>query len=136
MNKNKSNSAVHGGIKDLKPATLGPLEMRVLEAAGNLGITFMHELLPAKSSTPRVIHSKTTELVYLSKGKMVAYLNRKRVVIKEGDYILIPAGVEHVFETGGTIAEAISIFSPQLNMNKPDARIAARDTARTIKIKK
>lgn len=130
--KNK-NKIVYGNIKALACKKLGKLKMRVIETARSFNITLLHEALPPNGAAPYVIHSKTVELVYVTKGKVLGILNGERINFSEGDYLYIPAGVEHRFETTDTGVEAISIFSPPMNFNKPDAKIVFRKKVRSGK---
>ncbi|MEW6042298.1 MAG: cupin domain-containing protein, partial [Elusimicrobiota bacterium] len=121
-NKNK-DKIIYGNIKTVACKQLGELETRVIEAAKPFDITLLHEKLPPNGSAPYVVHSKTIELIHITKGTAVGILNGKQINLCEGDYLYIPAGVEHRFETKNTGVEAISIFSPPMDSNKPDAKI-------------
>ena len=122
--KTKNKSGVeHGNITSLAVQRLGDLEMRVVDAAHSFNLTFLHESLPPHGAAPYVVHSRTIELVYITKGRMTGRLDGREIDLSEGDYLFIPAGVEHRFEAAGSGVEAISIFSPPMDMNKPDAKI-------------
>ena len=120
--KNKT-TIKHGNIASLAVRRLGGLEMRVLDAAGPLKVTVLHESLPPHGAAPYVVHSRTSELVYVTKGKMTGRLDGRKMELAAGDYLFIPPGVEHRFETAGSGVEAVSIFSPPMDLDKPDAKI-------------
>lgn len=97
--------------------------MRVVDAALPFDLTFLHDVLPPHGVAPYVVHSHTIELVYVTKGKMIGRLDGRKLNLREGDYLFIPAGVEHRFEASASGVESISLFSPPLDMDKPDAKI-------------
>ena len=122
--KNKNKTAVlHGNIKSLPVRRLGDLKMKGIPGADAFGITFLQEALQPFSSAPYVVHSRTIELVYVTEGKMSGYLDGKRIPLVKGDYLFIPAGVEHRFETRKHKVTAVSMFFPPMNMDAPDAKI-------------
>ncbi|MDD2806721.1 MAG: cupin domain-containing protein [Elusimicrobiales bacterium] len=120
--KNK-HKVKHGNISSLTIRRLGDLEMRVVDAAGPLNLTFLHESLPPNGTAPYVIHSRTMEFVYVTKGEMTGIIDGRKIRLREGDYLFLPCGVEHRFEAAGAGVEAVSVFLPQMDMNKPDAKI-------------
>ena len=126
MKKNKIG-VEHGNIASLAARRLGDLEMRVVPAAHTLNLTFLHESLPPQGAAPYVTHARTSELVYITKGWMTGRIDGKEINLCEGDYLFIPPGVEHRFEASGSGAEAISIFSPPMDMDKPDAKIVFKE---------
>lgn len=120
--KNKTG-ILHGNIAALAVRRLGGLEMRVVDAARPFNVTFLHEALPPRAAAPYVVHSRTMELVYVTKGRMTGLLDGRKIALAEGDYLFIPPGTEHRFSTAGSGVEAVSIFSPPLDPDSPDAKI-------------
>lgn len=97
--------------------------MRNIGAANPFGVTLLHETLPPAASAPNVEHSHTIELIYVTKGKMLGYIDDLQMKLCAGDYLFIPAGVKHRFEACSNGVEAISLFSPPIDLDKPDAKI-------------
>lgn len=120
--KNKTG-ILHGNIAALAVRRLGGLEMRVVDAARPFNVTFLHEALPPRAAAPYVVHSRTMELVYVTKGRMTGLLDGRKIALEEGDYLFIPPGTEHRFSTAGSGVVAVSIFSPPLDPDSPDAKI-------------
>ena len=133
--KNKS-LIVHDNIKSLAVQRLGELEIRVVDAAKQFGITLLHESLPSCGEAPYVVHSRTIELVYMVSGTIFGFLDGQKIKLKKGDYLFIPAGMEHKFEAGVCGGEAISIFSPPMDLSKPDAKIVFNKKSAKTKRKK
>jgi quercetin dioxygenase-like cupin family protein len=127
MNPKEKNKVVHGNIRSLGSRCIGSLKMRTIDVANTLNVTVLHESLPLNSSAPDVVHSHTCELVYITKGKAFGYLDNRRISLREGDYLFIPAKVKHRFETRGSKVEAVSIFSPVIDALHPDAKIILKD---------
>ena len=126
MKTKKRTDIVHGCIMDIASRKIGDLHMRVVKTDPPVNFTFLHEALPPGGAAPSVVHSRTTELVFMVKGTIWGSLAGKKIELGEGDYLLIPAGVEHKFEAGASGGEAVSIFSPPMDLDKPDAKIVFR----------
>lgn len=106
--------------------SLAPLKAHYIPEASQLNVSFVHESMPSWSSGPKMIHSKTKELAYVIRGKAVGFLNGKKILLKKGDYLVIPAGTIHRFEAGKDGLEAVSIFSPPIDPANPDATVFKR----------
>ncbi|OGS12296.1 MAG: hypothetical protein A2234_05905 [Elusimicrobia bacterium RIFOXYA2_FULL_58_8] len=119
----KSTEYLHGGISGLTAKLLGHLKMREIPAAGQFNISMLHESLPCRSSAPEVTHSRTKELVFIIRGRAAGFLNGKKILLKKGDYLVIPPGTRHRFEAGKDGLEAVSIFSPPIDPANPDATV-------------
>ena len=114
---------LRGSISGLVAQRWRSLTTRDIGAARQFNISMLHESLPPRTSAPDVVHLKTAELVYLTRGTITALLNGKRFLFKEGDYFVIPAGMHHRFEAGEESVEAFSIFLPPLDPLDLDARL-------------
>lgn len=121
--KKRSVKFLHGRIEDIGVKHLGPLSLRGIRAAEQFNVSILHEFQPRYSKAPDVLHSRTKELIYVIRGRMSGFLDDRKVTLEEGDYLYIPAGTNHRFETGNKSVEALSIFSPPIDMSNPDARI-------------
>lgn len=126
MKTKKRTDIIHGNISDAPVKKIGDLRMRVITAAPPMDFTFLHEALPSGGVAPYVVHSRTTEFVFMVKGAIWGLLDGQKIKLVTGDYLFIPAGVEHKFEAGVSGGEAISIFSPPMDPDKPDAKIVFR----------
>lgn len=111
---------------DIASRKIGDLRMRVVKTAHPVNFTFLHETLPPGGAAPYVVHSRTAELVFMVKGTIWGELGGQKIKLREGDYLFIPAGVEHKFEAGVSGGEAVSVFSPRMDPDKPDAKIVFR----------
>jgi len=104
-------------IDRLTGGEFGALRNRRLKDGGLLGdVSIIHESLPANTQLPRIHHRHTAEFVYCTSGSMSALLGRRKYRIRAGSVLLIPAGVKHQFSTDSESCEAISIFSPALDI--------------------
>lgn len=120
---------VHGSVGDIPPQKLGDLRMRLVNCAGCLNISFLHEELPRNGAAPTVVHCVTTEFVYMLGGSITGTVAGKKIELKKGDYLMIPPGVTHKFTAGRGGGEAISVFSPPIDPAKPDAKIISDKNA-------
>ena len=68
-------------------------------------------------------HRRTGEWVYVTAGSATAELDGRRVPLRPGDYLYLPAGVWHAFRAGARGVEAISVFLPGMEMGRPDVEI-------------
>lgn len=128
----KKNKFSHGNI--LRPITgsgcLAPLKAHYIPEASQLNVSFVHESMPSWSAGPEVVHSKTKELAYIIRGKAVGFLDGEKILLKKGDYLVIPAGTIHRFEAGKDGLEAVSIFAPPIDSVNPDAKIVFKRKAK------
>ncbi|PCI39646.1 MAG: hypothetical protein COB53_02995 [Elusimicrobia bacterium] len=77
-------------------------------------LSFFHLDLPMGKGLPDVRHLKTEELVFCFKGSMVATVGNTRKVLTPGDFVRIPRGTWHKFETPSEGCEAFALFHPYL----------------------
>jgi mannose-6-phosphate isomerase-like protein (cupin superfamily) len=69
--------------------------------------------IPKGDDIDREIHKNVTQFIRVEKGSGVAYLNNKQYRLKEGDAIIIPAGVEHYIKnTSNKPLKLYSLYSP------------------------
>ena len=84
-------------------------------ASGELtgsGITVGRVVIRKGMSNPRHGHNNCEEVLYLLKGKLEHSLGVDKVIMKQGDPILVPAGVLHnAVSVGDTDAEMIVAYS-------------------------
>lgn len=110
--------------------SLAPLKAHYIPEASQLNVSFVHESMPGWSAGPEMVHSKTIELAYVIYGKATGFINGKKILLKKGDYLIIPAGTPHRFEAGRAGLEAVSIFAPPINPDNPDAEIVFKRKAK------
>ncbi len=110
-------------LTDLVPKKLGELEMRTIPFSAGDGLTVLHEALPPNADSPSVIHDRTTEFVFVYKGRVRATVGGDLVELNKGDFLSIPPGTTHHFRAGMEGAEAISLFVPGIDPANPDGRI-------------
>jgi len=110
-------------LTDLVPKKLGELEMRTIPFSAAGGLTVLHESLPPHTDSPSVIHDRTTEFVFVYKGRVLATVGVDLVELSKGDFLSIPPGTVHRFCAGIEGAEAISLFVPGIDPANPDGRI-------------
>ncbi|MFA6434166.1 MAG: cupin domain-containing protein [Elusimicrobiales bacterium] len=110
-----------------KPVALSknsaPLKACYIPEALKLHLSFLHETLPRFSVAPAVVHSKTEELIYITNGRVTAFMNDKKISLKKGEYLVIPAGTTHQFETENDGMEAVSVLVPPIDPANPDATV-------------
>jgi len=110
-------------LADLAPRKLGQLEMRTIPFSAANGPTVLHEALPPHADSPSVVHDRTTEFVFVYKGRVIATIGRDIIELGKNDFIAIPPGTIHRFCAGADGAEAISLFVPGIDPDNPDGRI-------------
>jgi quercetin dioxygenase-like cupin family protein len=65
------------------------------------------------TETPLHLHKKYSEGFYVLEGEFTAYVPKKKVVLKKGDYFYIPAGIPHVMAaTGKGISQGLAMVVP------------------------
>ena len=104
------------------------LRLRLLPGLGGLNdISIMHIDVPRGSRFPAVLHKKTDELVYIVSGKGFGVVGNEKMKLKAGDFIHIPARRWHQFTTTDSRMKVLALFSPKMNMQKPDACLKKGD---------
>ena len=103
---------------------MGRLLLRDLPLpAGKFGVSWMHERLPRHSRTPAIYHKSTEEVVFILKGRVVVHLDGRHLVAGAGDTLSIPAGTVHAVASGKDAVEVLSLFSPPMDLRRPDAHM-------------
>lgn len=107
-----------------KQITTSNIELRKLDDGINLKI-FFDSLNGAKNFAMGLViiepgkktskHTRDVEeIIYVIKGEVLVITNEVEYTLKEGDSILIPAGIEHYHENRSpNVIEQIYIFTPQ-----------------------
>lgn len=123
MRSKHTSKPLRGNISKVRPQELGGLRMRAVGTEKALKVTFLHEELPPFSEAPTVVHAATAEFVFMLRGEIRGVIGGENVLLKKGDYLLIPPGVKHKFTAGRLGGAAISIFSPPMDKASPDAKV-------------
>lgn len=70
--------------------------------------------------TPRLHHARTTEFFLVLSGTQTARIGRRRLRLTAGDFAILPPGVPHEFQAGRNGTRVLAVFSPALNLRRPD----------------
>lgn len=102
-------------LERLPRRAFGRLVTRELGGGPALGgVSILHERLPAGTALPTVTHRRTTEWVFVTRGRMTAVLAGRRRRVSAGAVFVIRPGTPHRFATGRAACEALSVFHPAL----------------------
>lgn len=122
--KTKKNKTLFK-LADIPTGRFKDLRMKFLPLPEKgFGVTWLHENLPPFSDVPEIRHKKTNEAVFVTRGCAWAYLDGKKRKLRKGDFLLIRAGVAHRFKTAAQGVQALSLFSPAMDPEKPDVHPA------------
>lgn len=80
--------------------------------------SIVHLRLPARTSLPKIMHERTSELIYVLSGSMTGTLDSRARRLRAGSVVFIPPGVWHKFATAQRACEAIAVFTPELVIRK------------------
>lgn len=116
-------------VRMLKSRRFGAFKIKFMETWADSPVSIVNETMPPNTAVPSVCHKKTDEFVYILSGKAVVRLDGNESCVTKGSYLVIPRGTRHSFRTQRTKMEAISIFSPPMDINKPDAEIILEENA-------
>jgi mannose-6-phosphate isomerase-like protein (cupin superfamily) len=84
---------------------------KVLFTTEQLQLVVMN--LPAGDDIPMETHKKTTQFIRVEGGSGMAIINNKKISIKDGDAIIIPAGYQHYIKNNGKVPLLLyTIYSP------------------------
>lgn len=106
-------------LRGVASRSFGALKMRLLPLTG-FPVSVLHETLPPRSQIPAVLHRRTREYVFVLSGRGEALIDGRRVPLRGGDILPIPAGAGHAFKTGARTLTALSLFYPALDRRRPD----------------
>lgn len=127
MRRMKGSSSNGAGVRSLSllpRQEFGPLSLRELPLPpGKFSVSCVHERLPRRSATPEIYHEATDEFVFVLSGRGAILLDGRRLAVRAGDSLYIPAGAVHGVVSGGSPIEALSIFSPPMDTRHPDVRV-------------
>jgi mannose-6-phosphate isomerase-like protein (cupin superfamily) len=104
--------AGRGGEREL---VLGPgLRATILttgeETGGRHDVTY--GVQPPGAATPLHVHSRYDERLWVVSGSLTAWAGPERVVLRPGDFYVIPMGTAHALQAGADGAAALNISSP------------------------
>jgi mannose-6-phosphate isomerase-like protein (cupin superfamily) len=95
---------------------LGPERVRVtiLTAGAETGgrHDFTDSWLPAGSMTPLHLHTRYEERIWVASGSLTIWAGPDKVVLRSGDYHLIPRHVPHTIQSGPEDTHALHISTP------------------------
>ena len=95
---------------------LGPERVRVtiLTTGAETGgrHDFSDSWLPAGSMTPPHLHTRYEERIWVASGSLTIWAGPDKVVLRSGDYHLIPTHVPHAIQSGPEDAHALHISTP------------------------
>ncbi|MBI5242756.1 MAG: cupin domain-containing protein [Elusimicrobia bacterium] len=115
------------GVLGLRPRIDGGMEMRLLPVQGRLrGISILHIRMPPQTQHPPVRHRRTDELAYVFSGRGRGVVGGRRMSLKAGDCIWIPAGTWHAFSSSADRMEVLSVFGPGIDMSRPDVELGKK----------
>lgn len=100
--------AFHGlRIFPLTPGKTGPFSALLMTLSPNTHL-------------PEIYHESTFEFFFVLKGTASGKLNGKPLRFERGEYAYLPPGTTHDLRSGRSELEALAIFSPPLDLKKPD----------------
>lgn len=115
------------GVLGLRPRVDDGMEMRLLPVHGRLReISILHIRMPPQTRHLPVRHRRTDELAYVLEGRGRGVVGGRRMSLKSGDYIWIPAGTWHMFAASAEGMEVLAIFGPGLDFGRLDAEIGKK----------
>jgi mannose-6-phosphate isomerase-like protein (cupin superfamily) len=95
---------------------LGPEQVRVtiLTTGAETGgrHDFTDSWLPAGSMTPLHLHTRYEERIWVASGSLIIWAGPDKVVLRSGDYHLIPTHVPHTIRSGPEDTHALHISTP------------------------
>src|SRR5215216_5111248 len=95
---------------------LGPEGVRVTILSTGAETGGRHDLtdswLPAGSMTPRHLHTRYQERIWVASGSLTIWAGPDKVVLRSGDYHLIPTHVPHTIRSGPEHTHALHISTP------------------------
>lgn len=95
------------------PQKLGPYEITSLITRSEEGsLTAYRVRIERQETTAVSYHEIAEELYYVIAGSGVAILNGERHPLATGDFLRLPPGTRHGFETGDEALEMLDIHSP------------------------
>lgn len=126
MGRVRSRKPLRSALGALPIKRFAGLLMRFLPVASRrFDVTLLHEELLPGGSVPAIRHRRTDEVVFVLEGRASAYLDGRRVPLRAGSLLEIPAGTGHRFVAGRRGVRALSLFAPRMDPKKPDVEPVA-----------
>ncbi|MEK7858263.1 MAG: cupin domain-containing protein [Elusimicrobiota bacterium] len=72
------------------------------------------------ASHPPLFHARMSELFLVLDGSMRAKIDGRPRRFVKGGFAYLPPGAIHEFHAGRNGVEVLAVFSPPMNLNKPD----------------
>ncbi len=80
------------------------------ESGGQLGMTVTEG--PKGSPVPTHVHERTYEAIYCLEGRLRVNVDGEEHLLTRGDFVSIPAGVEHSYALEGHLTRFATIYGP------------------------
>ncbi|HEX4282359.1 MAG TPA: quercetin 2,3-dioxygenase, partial [Solirubrobacteraceae bacterium] len=80
------------------------------ESAGQLGMTVTEG--PRGPAVPTHVHERTYEAIYCLDGRLLITLDGEDHLLTRGDFVSIPAGVEHTYAIDAHLTRFASMYGP------------------------
>ncbi len=104
-------------LKEAKTRNLEGRQMFMLVTPETIEVENISMVLirvnPGQTVRPCHSHSKSEEIIYITKGKGEAWIEEEIISFKTNSAIFFPRGYKHMIRnTGESILEALCVFSP------------------------
>ena len=117
----KKSALKFGRLRAGEERAFGALGIEFLVDGGRgAPVTAMRVVMKPNARHAPLHHAKTSEFFLVLGGSMRAEIDGRPRRFRAGDYAYLPPGAVHAFFAGRNGVEVLSVFSPALDMKKPD----------------
>ena len=113
--------AKFGSLAKVQARAFGPLLVgSLLGKRQRRPFSVHHVYLKPRGSHPALRHLATCEFFLILKGSIRARIGLRSRRMAAGDFAYLPPGCAHAFHAGKNGVEVLAVFSPPMDLRKPD----------------
>lgn len=106
-------SILHTDGEDLPERKLGPYAIRsLISESEEIGLTAYRVRIEAGVSTAVSYHRKAEEVYFVLEGRGTAWLDGKAYPLRAGEFLRLPPGTRHAFETREEALVMLNLHAP------------------------
>lgn len=106
-------SILHTNGENAPEQKLGPYAIRsLIPESEEMGLTAYRVRIEPEVRTAVSYHRKAEEIYYVLEGGGTAWLDGKAHVLRTGDFLRLPPGTRHAFQTGKTALCLLNLHAP------------------------
>ena len=123
----RTRAARFGNLSDVPAQSIGTLQVKPLvDNAPKRTVSISLISMKPHAGHPLLRHARTAEFFLVLEGSAQASIDNRHRRFKRGDFAFLLPGAIHKFRAGKNGVKVLTVFSPALDLKKPDILFCKR----------